>query len=393
METTLFRFNPWWEQPHDFQLIQRPFYEILMINSLNNDEIILLTGLRRIGKTSLMRITIDYLIRQMMLDPKHILYVSLDDYTLKDLSILDIVEMFRKIHKIRFAEKIYLFLDEVTYKPDYALQLKNLYDSQHVKVYAASSSSSLLLDGKQFITGRNKIIEVLPLDFTEYLHFKNISFSQADHHIREAEFENYLKTGGIPQYVITGDPAYIHELVNDIIMKDIAAQNAIRQPDVLKDLFMLLMERAGKQFSLNKMASILGISVDSVSRYIDLFTKAYLIYTVYRFGKTNERLLSPKKIYAPDTGIRVHYTGLGDKGSLFENYIFLRLKQYHPEYIYTNQTELDFRLENGHVVEVKYHTESLSDKQQKLWDTFDTSQKHLIRNDDELNDLLAKLGG
>lgn len=391
MEATLYQYNPWWEQTLDIQLIQRPFYLKLMTDALNNDEIMLITGLRRIGKTSLMRMAIDYLIRLKQIDPKHILYISLDDYTLKDMSIMDIVGTFRKIHKLKFAEKIYLFLDEVTYKTDYALQLKNLYDSRHAKIFAASSSSSLLIDGKQHITGRNKLIEVMPLDFAEYLQFKGISISKADVHILEAEFENFLKTGGVPKYVMTGDPAYIHELVDDIIMKDIAALHAIRQPKVLKDLFMLLMERSGKQLSLNKIASILGIAVDSVSRYVDLFRKAYLIYTMDRFGKTNERLLSPKKIYAPDTGIRVHYTGLRDKGSLFENYVFLKLKQYQPEYIYINQTELDFRLGNGHVVEAKYHNESLSVKQQKLWTSFDESVRHIVRDNEELSGLLMKL--
>jgi len=390
-EATLYRFNPWWEGAHDFQLIHRPFYVKLMTDAMNTDAIILITGLRRIGKTSLMRIAIDHLIKQIKTDPKHILYVSLDDYTLRDLSILDIVDIFRKIHQLSVHEKIYLFLDEVTHKTDYALQLKNLYDSHQVKVFAASSSSSLLVDGKQFITGRNKVIEVMPLDFSEYLQFKSITISRADAHLLDVEFENYLKTGGIPQYVMTGDPAYIHELVDDIIMKDIAALNAIRQPKVLKDLFMLLMERAGKQISLNKIASILGISVDSVSRYFDLFRKAYLIYTVDRYGTTNERLLSPRKIYAPDTGIRVHYTGLRDKGSLFENYVFLKLKPYKPEYIYVNQTEIDFRLENGQVVEAKYHSEPLSVKQQKLWESYKESLKNIVRNDKDLNALLQKL--
>lgn len=384
METTLYRFNPWWEQKHVFQLIDRPAYVKLLTDSIDNNHIILLTGLRRIGKTSLMRLTILWLINQQKVHPKFIFYVSLDDYTLKDASILDLVETYRKINKIGYEEKIYVFLDEVTYKKDYALQLKNLHDAQHIKVFAASSSSSMLIDGKHHITGRNKLIEVLPLDFKEYMRFKDITISKANSHLLEIEFENFLKTGGIPQYVLKKDPAYIHELVDDIIMKDIAAAYNIRKPKVLKDLFLLLMERSGKQVSLNKLSKLLGVSVDSVSRYFDLFVKTYLIYPVERSGKTNERLLAPKKIYAPDTGIRVYYTGFRDKGSLFENYVYLKLKSFQPEYLYTEQTELDFRLENGHIIEAKYHNEPLSGKQQKLWDTIDPARRHIIRNEVEL---------
>jgi predicted AAA+ superfamily ATPase len=391
METTLYRFNPWWEQKQAFQLIDRPAYVKLLTDSLDNDQIILLTGLRRIGKTSLMRLTILWLINQLMVNPKYIFYVSLDDYTLKDASILDIIDAYRKIQQISYDEKVYVFLDEVTYKEDYALQLKNLHDSQHTKVFAASSSSSLLIEGKHYTTGRNKLIEVLPLDFKEYLQFKAIKISKGDSHLLDSEFENFLKTGGIPEYVTKGDPAYIHELVDDIIMKDIAAAHNIRQPKVLKDLFLLLMERAGKQVSLNKLAKILGVSVDSVARYFNLFAKAYLIYPVDRYGKTNERLLSPKKIYAPDTGLRVYYTGFRDKGSLFENYVYLKLRSFHPEYLYTGQTELDFRLENGHIIEAKYHNEPLSEKQQKIWATLKSSDRHIVRNEVELEQLWKEL--
>lgn len=391
MEDILFRFNPWWENQPGFQLIARPGYMSLMTEALETNRINLISGLRRVGKTSLMRLTIQRLIDHMKIDPKKIFYVSLDDYTLKSATILELIETFRKIHSIKFNERIYVFLDEVTYKADYEIQLKNLFDSHNAKVWASSSSSSLLTDRKSYITGRNKVIEVSPLDFDEYLTFKGIEISRADPHIRENEFENFLKTGGIPEYVITGEPFCIHELVDDIIMKDIAGMHNIKQPTVLKDLFLLLMERSGKQISLNKVAAILGISVDTVSRYVSLFQQAHLIYTVSRYGKTNERLLSPKKIYAPDTGIRAYYTGFRDKGSLFENYVFLKLKKYNPGYIYQNQTELDFRLEDGTIVEVKYHQEPLSVKQQQLVESYPDGHCNIIRSDEDLKKLLNSL--
>lgn len=362
-----------------------------MTDAIETNRIVLISGLRRVGKTSLMRLAIQHLIEQLKIDPRKILYVSLDDYNLKSATILEIIDLFRKIHSIRFSEKIYVFLDEVTYKADYEIQLKNLFDTHHVKVFASSSASSLLRDRKHFITGRNQVVEVLPLNFDEYLTFKKIEISRADAHIRENEFENFLRIGGIPEYVLTGEPAYLHELVDDIIMKDIAAMHNIKEPAVLKDLFMLLMERAGKQISFNKLGTILGISVDTVSRYLNLFQQAHLIYLVSRQGKTNERLLSPKKIYAPDVGIRVYYTGFRDKGSLFENYVFLNLKKYNRGYIYQNQTELDFILNNGNIIEAKYHQEPLSEKQQKLLSSYQKSKRHIIRSDEDLKLLLKSL--
>lgn len=391
MEETLFRYNPWWESHSQIKLISRPVYLNRLIESLQTNRIMLISGLRRVGKTSLMKLTIHHLIEKLNTDPRKILYVSLDDYNLKEFTILEIVDAFRKIHSIKFAEKIFLFLDEITYKTDYEIQLKNLFDTQNIKVFASSSASSLLLNRKHHITGRNQIMEILPLDFDEFQSFKNIKISRGDSHIMENEFENFLKTGGIPEFVLTGDSAYLHELVDDIIMKDIAAMHNIKQPAILKDLFMLFMERSGKQISFNKVGAILGISVDTVSRYVNLFQQANLIYLVNRHGKTNERLLSPRKIYAPDVGIRVHYTGFRDKGSLFENYVYLKLKDYNPGYIYQSQTEIDFILENGIVLEAKYHLEAISEKQKNLLEKYSNGQYHIIRSHDELQKFINTL--
>ena len=392
MENILYRYNPWWENDFQNKLISRPQEMERLLYNLKNDQIIFLTGLRRIGKTSLMKLLIENLISHQGIDSSRILYISLDDYSLFKSSILDIVEEFRKIHEISFQEKIFLFLDEVTYKKDFEIQLKNLYDLHNAKIFAASSSASLIRQRKWLLTGRNLTFEILPLDFDEYLSFKKITLSKANAHLLDKYFDQYLETGGIPEYVLHGDPAYLNELIGDIILKDIAAINNIRQPKVLQDFFRLLMERAGKQMSLNKIASILGISVDSSRRYFEMFVNTFLIFPVARKGKTNERLLAPKKIYAPDTGIRSLLTGYRDKGSMFENYVFLRLKQFSPEYIYTNQTEIDFILNNDVVVEAKYHSEPLSKKQEKLMASLKATKKYIIRSFNDLTDLRKEMG-
>jgi len=150
------------------------------------------------------------------------------------------------------------------------LQLKNLYDAHKVKIYASSSSSTILRSKTAYLTGRNIILEVLPLDFEEYLKFKNITISRADTHLVERYFEDYLRTGGIPEYVLYEDLDYLREFVDDVIYKDIASFYKVKNISLLKDFFILLMERAGKQFSINKMANILKISPDTARRYLHM---------------------------------------------------------------------------------------------------------------------------
>ena len=307
-----------------------------------------------------------------------------DDYLLLKNSLLEIVEEFRKMHRHKFDDKLWLFFDEISYKEDFELQLKNLVDSHNVKIFASSSSATLLKKRKHLLTGRSMTFEVSPLNFHEYLSFKSISLSKSDSHLEEKYFEDYMKTGGIPEYVIRGDPAYLHDLVDDIIYKDIAAVNNIRQPAILRDMFILLMERSGKTLSINKLAKLLHITPDTSGRYLGLFNDTYLVYLMPRYGKPNERLLSPKKLYSADLGIRTFFTGYRDTGSLFENYVYLMIRDQKPTYILQDGTEIDFFTENKTLIEVKYHNEPLSEKQQHLFDQFNAQKKMIIRTPSDI---------
>ena len=391
MEELFYRYNPWWEDSFNLAaIINRPDEIQLLEKYLVQKSVVFLTGLRRVGKTTLMKMLIKKMINEHNINPIHIFYISLDDYNLSKKTILDIVEEYRTIHKIAFKQKCYLFFDEVTYHTDYELQLKNLYDVQNVKIFASSSSASILKSKKPFLTGRNNLIEILPLNFREYLNFKQIKIARSDSHLVDKYFEDYINTGGIPEYVLNNDVEYLKELVDDIIKKDIASFYNVKNTQILQDFFLLLMERAGKNFSINKAANILNISPDSAKRYLQMFADSYLIYLLPRYGKTNETLLSPKKIYAPDLGIRALFTGFRDKGSLFENYVYLNIKNLEPSYIYTNTIELDFMTKGKELIEVKYHSQ-MTEKQKDLFDSIAAKKKYLIKNYFDLELMIGRI--
>lgn len=384
MEGIFYRYNPWWEGKTFFEgAIERRGPMEAIQRQLRSRQIVFLTGIRRAGKTTLLKLLINRLIEKEGVRPSHIFYVSLDDYLLSKKSILELVEEYRKIQRLSIKEKVFLFFDEITYKDAFEQQLKNLYDGQDAKIYASSSSSSILKSKKPYLTGRSTIIEVLPLDFQEYLLFKNIVLSKADSHLTGKYFEDYLQTGGMPEYVLRGDLEYLKELVDDIIHKDIAVFHGVRNPQILKDFFLLLMERAGKSASINKMANILKISPDTANRYLHMFADTYLIYLVPRCGKTNERVLSPKKVYAADLGIRTLFTGFRDLGSLFENYVYMKIKSLNPCYVYEDSAEIDFLTAEGTLLEVKYNSK-LSDAQKRLFESHPANKKIVINGPGDL---------
>lgn len=380
-------YNPWWEE-QDFlpgYLVERPVILNRLEKYFDSNSIVFLTGLRRVGKTSLMKLFIQRLIRKGI-TPDHIFYVSLDDYILDDKSIIDIISDYRKIHKLPVREQIYVFLDEVTHKERFHQQLKNLYDKQNVKIYASSSSSSILGDQKSFLTGREFILEVLPLDFREYLEFKNVSLKKRDQQLLDTYFQEFLQSGGIPEYVLYHQREYLQNLVDDIIYKDIIAPRKIKNQKIIKDLFKILMTNVGNPVSTYKISNTLKISSETVSRYLQFLEETYLIYMIPRHGTTHLQLSSPRKVYAADTGIRNLFTGFINKGRAFENYVYLRIKDHDPVYVLENKLELDFYIDNRALIEVKYG-EDLREKQKELFDAFNAPHKTLIKDFKDLEAL------
>jgi len=283
-------------------------------------------------------------------------------------------------------EKVFFFFDEIAHKEKFHQQLKNLYDRQNVKIYASSSSSSILKDKKAYLTGREFILEVLPLDFHEYLEFKKISVKKRDQQLLETYFKEFLQTGGIPEYVLYRQREYLQNLVDDIIYKDIIAYHNIRNHKVVKDLFKILMGNVGGPVSVYKISNTLKTSSETISRYLQLLEEAYLIYLVPRFGSTNQMIVSPKKIYAADIGIRNLFTGFIRKGSAFENYVYLKVKDSEPVYVLENQVEIDFYLNNHVLVEVKFE-EDIKDRQKEFFDQFKAKHKRVIRGYQDLDEL------
>lgn len=372
MEHELYKQNPWWESQFKEQSIERTIYLDKIFDNLKNKEIIFLTGLRRIGKTTILKQTIARLIQSNK--PKNILFVNLDSFNLLEFSIHEIIEKYREIHKKPTRDFFYLFLDEVTNKKNFEQELKSIYDNENIKVICSSSIATYLRDKKAFLTGRTKTIEVMPLTFPEFLLFKKVEIRKADPQILESYFKDYLRIGGIPHYVLTEDREYLNELVQNVIYKDIIAYYKITNEKAVKELFVLLCERVGKVMSYNKIAKLLHLSVDTVRRYVNYFEKAYLFYVVDKYAKSyNEKVTAPKKIYVGDIGIKNMVTGFRDLGASYENLVFLKIKHLNPAYYVENLIEIDF-ITKELVVEAKYNSE-LSPKQKKVFDLIKAKKK------------------
>ncbi|MFT4326478.1 MAG: ATP-binding protein, partial [Candidatus Woesearchaeota archaeon] len=286
MIALLEELNPWWHEHFKDSFVKREKYLVALKNVLDKKEVILLTGMRRVGKTTLLKQMILHLLEKEV-PSKHILFLSLDLLAFSEYSIYDIIQEYKRLHKISNTTYVYLFLDEITYKKDFNQELKNLYDLGNYKIYASSSSASALSDNKAFLTGRSRYIEVQPLDFKEFISFKGYDFENISQSMLKGFFDDYMKEGGIPEYILTKDEVYLSELAEFIIEKDVISKHGIRNKKVVFDLYKLLCERVGKQISYNNLAKILSVDNETISRYVQYFLDTYLFYQIEVKDKIN----------------------------------------------------------------------------------------------------------
>jgi len=291
------------------------------------------------------------------IDSKKIVYFSMDHPRLTKTSILDVLDEYRKIHGLSFKEKIYAFIDEVPLHENFEQELKSIYDMGNVKVIASGSASIFLIEKGAFLTGRQRFIELPPFSFAEFLQAREIKISAGDEHLYLKYCDDYIRLGGLPEYIRTNDQEYITTLIDSIIYKDVAGRHSISNIGLLRDLIVLLSQGIGGRMSTRRIGRILGISHETAREYINYFVEANIIHLVEKDGKVSERKTAPRKIYIADCGIANVLTPTINTGSLAENTVFniLRLKS-GVRYCIVNSKEIDF-ITKDCIYEVKYKVE------------------------------------
>jgi predicted AAA+ superfamily ATPase len=260
------------------------------------------------------------------------------------------------MHRIERDKKCYILFDEVQTVPDFERELKAIYDLEESLYFIGSGSNSLLVKHRSgALSGRHGRIHLRPMDFNEFLNFMNYHPKPSEAYLMENYLEEYIETGGIPEYILTRDPHYLEDLVEDVIYKDILPRYNIRNPRMLMDLFFLLCQRAGQKMTPSKLSRILKVTPDTISNYISYLEEAFLIELVEKEGTPNERKYSPKKVYINDQGILSNIGMNVPIGSKVENLTFLALndERIDPTYLDIGGKEIDLLI-NGTAYEIKY---------------------------------------
>ncbi|NGX60733.1 MAG: hypothetical protein K940chlam9_00201 [Chlamydiae bacterium] len=320
---------------------------------LDDPSILIFSGIRRSGKSTIQRL----MQRELA---KSDYYLNFDDERLVHFQVEDFQVLLEILIEL-FGEQSTFYFDEIQNIEGWERFVRRLYEHNY-KIFITGSNAKLL--SKELgthLTGRYIQFEVYPLSFKEIVQHKypdaltKKTLSSRDVGTILGLFSDYLKNGGIPEYIKYEKPEYLRDLFEGILYRDIIARYKINNEKPLREVVYHLASNIGKEFSYTKLAKTVGLrSPHTVVNYCTYLEQCYLCFFVNRYSHSLKKQMQfNKKCYMIDpalirtTGFRVSE----DKERLLENVVFLQLKMQQKEvYFHKDQKECDFILREGNQI-------------------------------------------
>lgn len=332
------------------------------LGQLDSREVIVLKGVRRCGKSTLMAQVIRELLGRK-LQPTAILRVNLEEPLFSSEYSVDLLEQIYRTYRERVQPegKCWLFMDEVQNIPGWEGWVRGRSETEDIKIFVTGSSSQMLSrEIGTKLTGRNISFEVYPLSFREFLRFNNLEitsdfeYSNKKSSVRKL-FNDYLKYGGFPEIVLKDSDEdkqlLLKNYFEDSLYRDIVTRYEIRDVTNLRNLAVYLMTNVAKQTSITKLKNNFTISQDKTENYVSAIMESYLLFKLQMFSfSLKSSMRAGFKPYAVDTGLRnrIAFAFSDDLGWLVENVVFCHLKRQHEEvYYHLNGSETDFVVKEG----------------------------------------------
>ena len=360
----LIESNKWWKTTFKLEYNERDIYKEIS-KYLKLPQIIAFTGLRRVGKTTLMfKIIQDYLKKKF--DPKNILYFSFDEF--RETDIREILNEYEKIvEKNLQNEKFIILLDEIQKLENWEEKLKRIYDvyGKSIKIIITGSESLFIKKkSKETLAGRIFEFKIETLTFKEFLRFKDKKFQNIKLYEKEIAqlFEDYKLTQGFPELVNIKDKEIIKKYVKEsiiekVIYRDITNLYKIKDVSVLESLLNIFMENPGQIIELSELGKELQISRQTLSNYIRYLEESFLIKKLYNFSKNRRKIERKLKKYYP-TIISPNLLFKEDNYSKSKTFETFLVNQLNAEYFwrdpYKNEVDVILDKEKLRPIEIKY---------------------------------------
>ena len=331
-------YNPWWKTGIVNLKLSKPykrfaFYEAMKrLNQVDIRRTVILTGTRRVGKTTIQYQMIEALLTKGV-SPQQIVFVSMDHPMLKLSGFNDILECY---HENIYADQdVYYFFDEIQYASDWDKWLKAIYDMQPAtQVVATGSASPALIKGNQESgAGRWSVIQVPTMSFYEYCELLGIDRPKLPKGLKITpllyktqqersnimiqlskvlnHFNRYLQVGGFPELALADSDLMAQQImredvVDKVLKRDLPSLYNIRNATELERIFLYLCNVSSEIVSIEAISKDLnGVSRPTVENYIRYLESANLIYQSWPVDMAGKKVLKASpKIYIADAAIR-----------------------------------------------------------------------------------------
>jgi predicted AAA+ superfamily ATPase len=340
--------------------------DIELEKPISTSQIVIISGIRRCGKSSLL-----YLIKEKMnLNDSEYCYFNFDDERIVvDVSIL---EEIYSLHIEVYGKEPILFLDEIQNIDNWEKFVNRMYE-QGIKVFVTGSNAKLLSSEiSTSLTGRNKLIELYPFSFSEYLRFIGNKYNlnrliPKSKSLLLKDFNHYFETGGFPLVVKENDTELINAYFQDILYRDIVSRYRLTQVNEIKQIGLYFASNIGKLFSYSTLQGISGVkSLSSIKDYLYYYEQSYLYFYLKKFDySVKKQIMNPKKVYTIDQAFahRLGFNFSENKGRILENIVFLELLRRGKDvYYHSGKKECDFVIKEGldivEAIQVAYHVDA-----------------------------------
>ena len=317
---------------------------------LQTSEILIISGIRRCGKSVLMQQIRDRLVEKdffFNFDDERLAYFKLDDFQ-------KLQECFVEL----FGEQHTYYFDEIQNIEGWERFVRRLYNAGNKIVITGSNARMLSRELGTHLTGRYIQVEIYPFSFQEYLAMNEIPvnaktlYTTTGRATMVKSFVKYMECGGFPKFLQDGSVSYLTSLYESIIYRDILTRNGLTNEKEMLEMMFYLASNATKRVTYSSLGKVVGIQhPDTIKNYLEYIQQTYLIFQLFRYDPSvKKQMMSPKKIYFVDNAIikRIGFNATENNGVFLENLVFIELKRRGWDvYYYADKKECDFIVRKG----------------------------------------------
>lgn len=380
-------------------MIERPLYLNKIMPFVDTPFVKILTGVRRCGKSTILKMIQKKLKEEHHITDEQILSYRFDSMEYEDMTSKELYQELKT--KILNTKKTYLFLDEIQEINGWEKVVNTLASDYDVDIYITGSNSRMMSSEiSTYLTGRYVTFHIYTLSFDEYLTFKK-SYSTI-YDIKQ-EFNQYVRLGGFPATHLqeySQDEVYtiVRDIYNSTIFSDIVRRNQVKKIDQLERVAKYTFNNVGNTFSAKSISNYLKseqrkIDNETVYSYLEKLQKAYILHRCSRYDLQGKSILkTQEKFYLADISLRYAVLGytIDSVASSLENIVYLELKRrgYDVCIGKYKDKEIDFvATKQNEKIYVQVTQEIKSEKTQKreyeqLLEIKDNYPKYVVLTDD-----------